>query len=527
MAPSYVQEDVEGTKEPIKETLDARVKRLLRKINKAGQQNQADDGLLNDSDADRAAILVEIGKCLPIMLAGVTNVMQGEYMAMVDTDLETTGFEGKHLCTACATCVSRLDGLALAALMQGSADELLDAHMRCRGRGDRWDAEFSGEMHESMLKVLPARSLARRQALQMVSKHGRSVAKIQKMVPVGTLYGPRGTDKLWVGNTNGWKRSTDMTSSLDRKGRDKIDAICDVFYHEYGSVHGYAMTALGPDEDESIQMVGRCMVQWLERKNEFDASMAQSPFTLVGHGTFSLCNKLMDCPSYFHQGRDGCEQGGIMSYLGAGMVHDAMEALGDLVQNEVGNWWLTGGLTAGVHALKLHCVVAAFHTVYSDTQTRGDGQTAGDWLWVLGNGRHRGYTCAGAAKTLCKGHRLSMQRAYLALAAGQSDLPRLDLEVSVKIRDDIVRLGAMLEEASLGEDEGDLEDSCLAVVCGISRRIANAREEGVPPEPLLDAVRVGLDAAFRGPGFWDMALGSLFYKGGHADLDKAAARELF
>ncbi|KAK6543681.1 hypothetical protein TWF694_000418 [Orbilia ellipsospora] len=494
---------------------DEKFKWLLRRINDAVEER------LDDED-ERIKLVLEISKILPDLAAKFTTTTGTDKMPLVDTELKVARFKNEDLCDTCATYVSDLDNLALAAMMNGTAAELREAHMKCRGRSDRWDADFNGEMHESMLRTSPMKSLARRQAINIIDKHGSSVPRILKEVPIGRLYGPRGSDRLWIGSSHGWKLGTDLTSHWERHDRDKVDGTPEVFFHEYGVVQGYKYDY--QLEEEWSQIICQMACKWLADKNAIDAATAAAPFTIVGYGAYGTANKLMDSLNYLNRGRDGSEKGGLMSYLASGIVHDATEILGDLVQNEVGNWWVTGGQTAGVHALKLNSVVAAFQSVYSQTRNNGDGQILADWLWVLGNGRHRGYSCAQAAKTLCKGHQLHMQRAYITLADEKGGrLPLVELDVCIKIRDDIVSLVAVLEEVNFEREAG--EDKCIEIVSGIGKTVAQAREDGVPPEVLLDAARVGFDIGFRREGFWDMIIGSIYYKPGHSDLDTSATRE--
>lgn len=506
---SHSEERTEGRNG---DTFDARVKRVLREAAKT--RPAADKG-------EQPRVLMEVSDIMRALVAKFTEATEVNKMAAVDAELELSGFQGPDFCEQCAAFVSNLDKLALSALMQGTATELLNAHMNCRGREDRWDADFSGEVHECMLNTSAMRSLARRQAINIATTHGKTIRRIQKVNPIGRLYGPRGSDRLWIGSTLGWKLGTDVTSDFDKCGRDKVDAVPEVFFHEYGAVQGYEVDNLG--DDELNKAIANVAAKWLEDKNDIDTWTAACPFTVTGNGAYGLGNKLLDCLNYVNSGQDGCEEGGVMAYLGSGIIHDAAEVLGDLVQNEAGNWWVTGGLTAGVHALKLHSVVAAVFTVYSQTRTNGDGQAAIDWFWVIGNGRHRGYSCAKAAQTLCKGHQVSMQRAYVALADEQSGLPAVDHEACLEIYDDIVRLGSILEKADYEEEAG--EAICVELVGKIAKSIDQARGDGVPPALLLDAVRLGLDYGFRRVGFWAMVLGSLYYRDSHADLSVDATRE--
>ncbi|KAJ3472572.1 hypothetical protein NLG97_g10880 [Lecanicillium saksenae] len=265
-------------------------------------------------DTERTATLLEIAQLLPITVAKLADAIEMGKMPLVDTLMEVSEFQGPDLCDTCATYASELDHLALVALMRGDAESLLDAHMRCRGRLDRWDADFSGRIHESMLKLSPMKSLARRQALAIVEKHGSSVQEIQKLAPIGKLYGPRGTEGVWAGNANGWKCGTDLSSHLDKQGRDKLDALAEVFFHEYGAARGYAAPITG--QSANWEKFGKAIAKWIEQKNEFDARASQAPFTVVGFGGFCLCDKLFDTPNHFNWRRDGCEDGGVMSYIG-------------------------------------------------------------------------------------------------------------------------------------------------------------------------------------------------------------------
>ncbi|KAJ3473187.1 hypothetical protein NLG97_g10464 [Lecanicillium saksenae] len=117
-----------------------------------------------------------------------------------------------------------------------------------------------------------------------------------------------------------------------------------------------------------------------------------------------------------------------------------------------------------------------------------------------------------------------MQRAYRALADDRGGIAQPNSETGIKVEQSIISLAAVLEEAVLGEEEG--ENLCLSMVSATRRLVADARDDGVSPEPLLDGYRAGLDAAFRRTSFWDVILGSVYYKGGHADLDKPAEREI-